>query len=158
MGTDGPIFEDDRVAFFGLPHLFVAVWNDAPQLTQMQALADHGRAWESENGPCALINVAAAGSPKFSDDVRRIAADLTRDATLFQVARAHVILMTGFAGVAVRAFINTFLLLGSPPRPTRMLSSIDAAAQWLPQHLEGTDWTAESLARETWALVESRST
>lgn len=148
-----PLFQDERVAFYGLDQLFVAVWDDAPLMPQMKALGEYGRAFESEAGPVALMNIAADGTPTFSDDVRRIAADFTRDPTLFQVARAHVILMTGFAGVAVRAFINTFLLLGNPPRPTRMLSSVDSAAQWLPQFIEGDRWTPERMANEVGGLL-----
>ena len=150
-----PLFRDERVGLYGLDQLFVAVWDDAPRFAHMQALAKYGREFESEAGPTALLNIAADGHPEFSDDVRRIASDLTRDATLFQVARAHVILMTGFTGVAVRAFINTFLLIGNPPKPTRMLSSVSAASEWLPQFVEDPRWSAAEIERFGNALVSS---
>lgn len=150
-----PLYRDERVGLYGEDRLFVAVWDNAPRLAHMEALAKYGRAFESEAGPTALLNIAAAGHPEFPDDVRRIASDLTRDPTLFQVARAHVILMTGFAGVAVRAFINTFLLIGNPPKPTRMLSSVNAASEWLPQFVEDPRWTAEEIERFGNALVAS---
>lgn len=35
------LFRDERVVFYGLEHLFVAVSNDAPELSQMQATAEH---------------------------------------------------------------------------------------------------------------------
>jgi len=151
-----PLFRDDRVALYGLEHLFFAVWEDAPRMEQMRALAEHGRRFEEAHGPLALMNIAAAGTPKFPDDVRRIAAEFTADPSLFQLARAHVILMTGFVGVAVRAFINTFILLGKPPRPTRMLPSIEAASQWLPQHIQQDRWTPEAIAQQASALVPVR--
>lgn len=152
-----PLFRDERVGFYGQDRLFVAVWDDAPRLPQMQALAKHGREFETEAGPTALLNIAADGHPEFPDEVRRIAAELTRDPMLFQVARAHVILMTGFAGVAVRAFINTFLLLGNPRKPTRMLSSVNAAAQWLPQFIDDARWSVEEIERFGNALVSSHA-
>ncbi|MGH1346040.1 MAG: hypothetical protein ACRBN8_31035 [Nannocystales bacterium] len=155
--SPAPLFRDERVTFFGLDHLFVAVWDGAPQLSQMEAMAEHGRAFESSHGPAALVNIAADGTPSFSDDVRRISVELTRDPMLFQVARAHVILMTGFAGIAVRSFINTFLLLGRPPRPTRMLASIEEAAAWLPPFLPEGAWTPETLAESVEALMSART-
>lgn len=151
-----PLFRDERVTFFGLEHLFIVVWDNAPQLSQMEAMAEHGRAFESSHGPAALVNIAANGRPNFSDDVRRIAVELTRDPTLFQVARAHVILMTGFAGIAVRSFINTFLLLGNPPRPTRMLGSLDDAGTWLSEFLPEGAWTPEALTQSVQALMSNR--
>lgn len=151
--TRPPLFRDERVSFYGFDQLFVAVWDDAPQLEQMLRLGEHGRAFESEHGPVGLLNIAAAGRPRFSDDVRKIAADYTRDGTLFQSARAHVILMTGFAGVAVRAFVNTFLLLGNPPVPTRMFSSLESATEWLPQHLGQTRWSGQSIEESVLPLV-----
>lgn len=123
----------------------------------MQAMRDHGRAFESAHGPLGLMNVAADGRPSFSDDVRRIAVELTRDPMLFQLARAHVILMTGFVGVAVRSFINTFLLLGKPPRPTRMLASVEDAAPWLQAFLPEGAWTPEAMAESVKNLVLSRA-
>jgi hypothetical protein len=150
-----PLYRDERVGLYGEDRIIVAVWDDAPQLAQMEALAKYGRAFESEKGPTALLNIAADGRPDFPDDVRRIATDLTRDPTLFQVARAHVILMSGFTGVAVRAFINTFLLIGKPPKPTRMLSTVNAASEWLPQFIEDPRWTANEIERFGNALVAS---
>ncbi len=143
------------MTFYGLEHVFVAVWNDAPQRAQMMALAEHGRIFESTHGPAALINIAASGTPTFSDDVRRIAIELTRDPTLFALARAHVILMTGFVGVAVRSFVNTFILLGRPPTPTRMLSSIDAAASWVSVFLPEGTWSTDALTDAVKALTPS---
>ncbi len=154
-----PLFEDDRAAFFAKEGLFVAVWHDAPRMKQMRALGETGNRWESEHGSTALMNIAADGVPKFPEDVRAIATEYTRDPDLFQVARAHVVLMSGFAGIAVRAFINTFLLLGNPPRPTRMLSSVDAAAQFLAPHMPAR-WDAaavESAAREAMQAYEAGS-
>ncbi|MEM6293977.1 MAG: hypothetical protein AAGA54_22055 [Myxococcota bacterium] len=154
-----PLFEDDRAGFFAKEGLFIAVWHDAPRIEQMRQLGECGRTWESAHGPAALMNIAADGVPKFAEEVRRMAAEYTRDPSLFQVARAHVVLMSGFAGVAVRAFINTFLLLGSPPRPTRMASSVDTAAQFLAPHMPaGWDAAAiESTAREAMQAYEAGS-
>lgn len=136
------VYQDERVVFFAEDRLFVCGFRDAPTMVQMQALAETARPIESERGPLALLNIAYGGRPRFSEDVRKIAAQYTRDPDLFGMARAHVVLMSGMAGAAVLAFINTFLLLGRPPRPTRVCGSVSAATQWLAPMLS---WEASRL-------------
>ena len=63
-----PLFRDERVGLYGLDRLFVAVWDNAPRLTQMEAMAEHGREFESVQGPTALLNIAADGHPEFPEE------------------------------------------------------------------------------------------
>lgn len=125
------LYADDRALMGHDGDVFVCGWNDAPTLVQMRALGEHGRRTESAHGPLALLNVAFGGVPKFTDEVRKISAEYTRDASLFVRARAHVVTIPGFVGVAVMAFINTFTLLGRPPRPTKVFRELDAGIQWI---------------------------
>lgn len=125
------VYSDERALFVHASDLFLCGWRDAPTMVQMRALAEHGARTEKEHGPLALINVAFGGVPTFPDDVRTYAAELTRDAALFQTCRAHVVTIPGFVGAAVGAFINTFMLLGRPPRPTKMFRAVDEAARWV---------------------------
>lgn len=125
------VYADERALFAHAGGLLLCGWRDAPTMVQMRALAEHGRRVEKERGPLALLNVAFGGVPRFPDDVRNYAAELTRDAGLFQIGRAHVVTIPGFVGAAVGAFINTFMLLGRPPRPTKMFRDIAEAARWL---------------------------
>jgi hypothetical protein len=41
-----------------------------------------------------------------------------------------VVTIPGFKGIAVMSFINTFLLLGRPPRPTKVFRSLEDAIAW----------------------------
>lgn len=135
-------YEDERVAFFVEDRLFICGFRDAPTMKQMRAVSDVARPLEAKRGRLALLNVAFVGRPRFSEEVRKVSVEYTRDPTLFGLARAHVVLMTGLAGAAVLAFVNTFVLLGRPPRPTRVAGSIEAAAQWLAPMLE---WPTERI-------------
>jgi hypothetical protein len=124
------LYADERVAMAHDGALFLRGWSDAPTMVQMRALGEHGRRVEAVVGPMSLINVAFGGVPKFGDDVRKISAEFTRDASLFAGSRAHVVTIPGFKGAAVMSFINTFLLLGRPPRPTKVFRAVDEAVLW----------------------------
>ncbi len=116
--------------------LFIAGWNDAPTPQTLWDLRSAGQEEEQRRGPMALLNIAFAGRPSFSDDVRRAARRLTADAQLFRTSRAHVVLLSGIPGATVRAFVNTFILLARPPVPTKMLGSVRDALRWTGQHLD----------------------
>ena len=96
----------------------------------MTALESEGRRAEAEAGPMAFLNVVFAGVPNFPEPVREAGARLTKD-PLFSLGRAHVVLMPGFLGVAVTSFINTFVLLGRPPFPTKIFHALPQATVWL---------------------------
>jgi hypothetical protein len=144
---------DDRTIFAHEGVLFVCVWRGAPTAPHMKALGEIGRRVEAQAGPLALLNVAIGGVPTFDDEVRKTAVAYTRDAGLFGCARAHVIEMTGFTGVAVLAFVNTFLLLGRPPRPTKVFRATGEAVRWLAPFLP-PPWTAERVQA---TLAEARA-
>lgn len=132
------LYADERVSMGHDGPLFLCGWADAPTMVQMRALGEHGRRAEAVAGPLALVNIAFGGVPKFSDDVRKISAEFTRDASLFARSRAHVVTIPGFKGVAVMSFINTFLLLGRPPRPTKVFRAVDEAVRWTAGQLSPT--------------------
>jgi hypothetical protein len=124
------VYADERVMMCHEGALFLCGWSDAPTATQMRALSEHARRVEAACGPSSLINIAFGGVPKFSDDVRALAAEATADPSRFQRSRAHVIMISGLRGIAVVAFVNTFVLRGKPPRPTKIFRSIDDAIAW----------------------------
>jgi len=124
------LYADERVSMAHVGPLFLCGWADAPTMVQMRALGQYGRQVEAVVGPMSLVNVAFGGVPKFSDEVRKISAEFTRDASLFAHSRAHVVTIPGFKGAAVMSFINTFLLLGRPPRPTKVFRALDEAVRW----------------------------
>ncbi|MGB1012584.1 MAG: hypothetical protein ACPG4T_00510 [Nannocystaceae bacterium] len=130
------VYTDERVVVSVCDDLLIAVWLDAPTIVQMEAFATHGRALERELPRGAVLsNLAVSGTPKFDERVRRLAAELTADPELFRIARSHTVLVGGMRGVAIRAFIQTFILLGRPPRPTKAFSAVEQAASWIAEQL-----------------------
>lgn len=127
------LYTDERVCIAHSGELFFCGWREAPTKAQMLAMQTHGQRIAPDFGPLALVNIAYGGVPKFSDDVRELATQFTRDPSLFPRARAHIVAMPGFRGVAVTAFINTFLLLGRPPSPTKVFSALDPGLVWVAQ-------------------------
>ncbi len=154
------VYADDRVFMFSCCELFLAVWFNAPTPVQMEAFAKYGWAHERAlpNGGL-LSNLAVRGTPTFDEQVRRQAAELTADPELFRIARSHTILMDGLKGVAVRAFVQTFLLLGRPPRPTKVFDTVEHGAEWMAEQLRSSPhgWTADKIAafhHAAWKLAE----
>ncbi len=101
-----------------------------------------------------MFNVIAAGKPNFPEDVRGALTQLLADKDLHGCGAAHVILLDGMAGVAVRAFISTVVLLGRPPTPQRIFAGPSAAAAWFAPQLSagGQAWTAEDILQAQAAL------
>lgn len=148
------LFADERLLVAYAPEVVICGWRDAPTEVQMRAMAEHGRRIEQAHGPAALLNIAFSGVPKFSDEVRSLATQYTRDPTLFARCRAHVVIIGGFRGAAVMAFINTFLLLGHPPRPTKVFRAIPPAIDFVAQHVSlGDAELAAAVEDVRWRIV-----
>ena len=93
-----------------------------------------------EQGHLALLNIVIGGTPKFSAEVRELAATRMRDGTYDVVA--HVILLPGFVGSATRAFISTITLLGRVNGPSKIVADLHTAVDWLVQSLRDRELTA----------------
>lgn len=140
------IYRDSIVSFHTCGALFLAKWSDAPTMTQMNAMLAHGRAFEARQpGGCGLSNVVVGGTPRFSSDVRKAAADLTSDASLFQRCRMHMILLGGLPGATIQIFVNTFVLLGRPTVPTSAARKLGDGCKWIEEHLDEPGWDAARL-------------
>jgi hypothetical protein len=154
------VFEDEIVSMFSAAELALVVWRAAPS-------ADHMRRWhrfalehaEAPHGPGACIDIVVAGMPKFSDEMRREATRFASDPKVFPLGIAHVILMDGLAGSAVRAFIGTLILVAKPPGPAKVFGDFDAAAKWLSPKITLGGWSPldiVSRCREAVATTPAR--
>jgi hypothetical protein len=132
--------EDGSLRLAGVEQLLFALWSDAPRIDQLQHLARAAREHLALIGERkqVLVNVMLAGTPNFSDEVRRESAALAKRFAARRIAVAHVILAPGFIGVAARAFISTLILVARPTAPTKVFDSLEAAATWLVPYLDGT--------------------
>jgi hypothetical protein len=80
--------------------------------------------------------------------VRNETIRMMKQTELFNLGSAHVILVGGFTGTAVRAFMSTTILLSRPRRPNKVFGEPEAAAAWLAPLLArgGEPWSRAKLA------------
>lgn len=117
-----------------------AVWKDAPTLAQMgrlRAATDRHKKMSPDGG--ALVNIVVSGTPSFRNEVRVEAAKQTSENDTWGIATAHVVLVDGFAGIAVRSFFSTMTLLGRSKVPTKVFGDLDEATRWVASHLRLRD-------------------
>lgn len=147
MGT-AVVHADESLKIVTAHNVLVVVWSDAPSLEQLRAMARAAEALRRAHPRgTALLNVIRGGMPSFDDAVRDEARRLTRDGH-FDVGVAHVVLIGGLVGAAVRAFLSTIVLLGRPKEPTQVFGEAGAALRWLAGRLAGggVSWTPNDLA------------
>ena len=108
------------------------VWSNAPTVEQMRLF---GRVGVAQMRPhprgTGLLNLIVGGTPSFSEAVRAETVKLVKQPGIFSLGAAHLVLVGGFTGTAVRAFLSTVLLLGRPPCPNKVFGDPETAAAWL---------------------------
>ncbi len=142
-------FSDECLRVATVDNLEIATWFNAPELEHMRTI---DRVYKGvrrrTTGGCAFANVIVEGVPRFSAEVREEAARQTADVDERDIATAHVILVDGMVGSAVRAFMSTTILIGRPPHPTKVFADIPSTVSWLAIHLgknERYSWPEERL-------------
>jgi hypothetical protein len=126
--------ETMRMAHFGC--VVGVVWLDAPRLTQMQTFASHSRRVSKQHDGSFLFNLIVDGTPSFDSKVREEAHKLTVEGVNRRGA-AHVILVEGFRGAAVRAFLGSMLMLNKPKTPTKVVADVHSATAFACECLGG---------------------
>jgi hypothetical protein len=141
------LFEDPILRLVGERDLLVGVWFDAPALEHIGVLSRESHALHARFPRTAYANVIVRGVPKFTTEVRAAVEQLTRETDPWGRATAHVILLGGLAGSAVRAFLSTTMLVARSKTPTKVFGDTAAAAKWMSGQLaEGAErWTFAEL-------------
>lgn len=117
-------------------------WADSPQPRHFSELLAAMRTASAQSGHAAMLSVVDAKGklPRFTDEVRGAAQDMAKQSAPLGSGTAHVILVEGFTGAAVRMFVSTLNLLSRSQVPTSVHASIPQAAAWLAEHAPG--WSA----------------
>lgn len=136
--------QSPRAVFVRARNVAFVGWRDAPSHDDILAWHDLGRAMAREERS-ACVDLVLRGRPRFSDDVRRASEALARDPGIFQLGFAHVLLIPGVAGSAVRAFIGTILLVTRPPAPAKVFGDVAGGMAWLRPRLDAR-WSEAELA------------
>ncbi len=138
--------EDDILRVVTDRGLCVARWADAPRAEHFAKVTTAMRAAAEGAGGAALLNVVDARGklPRFDDGVRRAAAEMSQAITPIARGTAHVILIDGFSGAAVRMFLSTLTLVSRGRAPTTVHATVAAGAAWLAERA-GQEHTAASI-------------
>jgi hypothetical protein len=113
--------------------LCVARWADSPAPHHFPHVVTAVKAAADGPGRAALFNVVDAKGkiPRFNDEVRQAAGRMAIAITPISAGTAHVLLIDGFTGAAVRMFLSTLTLLTRSGPPTTVHSTLAAGAAWL---------------------------
>jgi hypothetical protein len=127
------IVHDDASLRLGVSrNLLVPVWLGSPEVVHMRIL---GRALHGIVGrygaSFAWFDVIVSGKPVFSDAVRDELVKILKDPRHQALATAHVVMIPGLTGAAVRAFLSTVSLLGRVRWPDKTFSEPRVASQWI---------------------------
>ncbi|MEM9188035.1 MAG: hypothetical protein AAGF12_02575 [Myxococcota bacterium] len=126
------LYQDQRLQICVQRNMFAAGWFGMPELRHMHEVErcyeDLRSEWPDGVG---FANVIVGGVPNFSREVREDAARQTAKGDEQDLATAHLILVDGLAGAAVRAFLSTMLLVGRSTVPNRVFSDCGVAAGWV---------------------------
>jgi hypothetical protein len=127
-------------------NVVIALWLDAPVVSQIQAIARVGRARKSKYPRgVVMVNVIVSGRPNFTQDVRDEVARLYQ-ANLFALGACHAVLVGGLAGVATRAFLATVSLLRRSSAPSRVTGDVDSTVAWVHAQANGVEpWAAPEI-------------
>jgi hypothetical protein len=102
-------------------------------------------------GGGVLFNVIISGKPSFSEEVRSEVNRITSDDTLYTAATAHVILVEGFIGSAVRAFLATALVVSRTKTPNKTFGDLPSAVKWVKERCDATKQGSPAESGMTWA-------
>jgi hypothetical protein len=159
MASQETLYTDPILQIAAHRNLLVIAWSDAPTVDQMRECARAARVLARKyNGGIGLLDLILSGTPTFSTEVRDEAVKLNRDPALFRLGIADTVLVTGFVGVAVRAFLATVALLARSPVPTRVLGSLAEAEAWLlPQLVKGGEpWATGDIVKLARPIIAAR--
>jgi hypothetical protein len=134
VAAGGELVVFSRDASYGVGlfrHVFMTIWREPPTAEQLIALdpLQHDAARRCPSGFVALA-VLPSIHARMTNEVREAAEHLSRNPSHALVGTAQVITGTGFVAATTR-MIATGMALLSRAAPTRLFSSVEAAAPWV---------------------------
>lgn len=148
MAANLKVYEDGTLRLASHRNVMFAVWTDAPTLGQVRTLHRESEKFAASNGSGqALASMVLGGVPRFTEPVRDELVKMMKSSSTFTLGSAHLLLVSGMAGSAVRAFLSTAMLLARPSAPNRVFGTVADAVVWLHGRLGGTasQWTVNEL-------------
>jgi hypothetical protein len=140
------IARDETFRLTKVGRVVLATWLDAPTLEQMLQIEALGR---EEGSDLAFCNVIVRGRPVFTEEVRRVAIRMVKDGR-FARGAAHLVLVEGLKGAAVRGFLGMVSLVGKARARVRVFGDVESASTFLASLAE-----EQPSANEIAAAIES---
>jgi hypothetical protein len=137
------MYEDRTLRVVSDGYALLTAWFDTPRPEHLRALV---RAAETHHQRLrgqkhVVASILIGGSPDFSDEMRKLTAEVGMRMAPWRAATAHVVLFGGLRGVIARSITSTVLLISRSRAPTKVFDSIDPAIPWLLSHLRKLeDW------------------
>jgi hypothetical protein len=126
------VHQDATLSIGVCRNLVVYAWFAAPDVNHLRGLGRELHSASLRNrGGTAGLGMVVAGTPLFTDGVRDEMVRVLRDPRHMEHGVAHVVKITGLAGVATRAFLSTSFLLARSTRPNKVFDEVSSAASWL---------------------------
>ncbi len=148
--------ENERCVLGSVRNLGLLAWRNAPEVDDIRYLRSYARTLgQTYSGKAGCIDIAFTGTPRFSEDLRTEVHGLATDPKVFPLGTAHVVMLGGLAGAAVRAFIATVTLVSRPPAPAKVFANLEEAGAWLlPKFGVNDAWTPHEIRIACEALVK----
>lgn len=145
------LFENETARISVDRNVVVAAWFQEPRgPKELREMERAGKKVSSKyKDGSVLFNVIISGKPSFSEEVRNEVNRITSDDTLFRAATAHVILIDGFIGSAVRAFLATALVVSRTKTPNKTFGDLPSAVKWAKERCDASKtqaWVEGDLA------------
>lgn len=139
------LHDEPQFAIAARRNLTLALWRDAPQAGWFRAIREkswpYAGRWPDGAG---WINLIVSGTPSFSEEMRREAAEVSKRDDLYTLGTANIVALDGLRGSATRAFLGTIFLLSRSKTPTKVFATPEDAASWLAPRL-GPPWTSDEI-------------
>jgi hypothetical protein len=151
------VYEDAILRVAVRKNVAFAVWSAAPTVTQVHAFQRAAEQLGKGSAGHALMSVVVRGVPKFTEGVRdELVRVMKRE--LYRLGIAHLILLDGLAGAAVRAFLSTVRLLSRTPTPAGVFGSPDEAIGWVLDRVRAAPerWTQNELREALDEAIKGR--
>lgn len=153
MGSLSPtlVWQSDDALIAVERELIVTRWTGPPTARQLEALASvHERCGRE----VAILDVVVdvRGRPSVDAAVRAQLVRLIGAHGARTVGVAHVVMLDGLVGTAVRSFFGAIEMVSGTRTPTSTFDDVDGAAPWLAGKLGAPSWTREDVMRAWRAL------
>ena len=148
-----PSYQSEALICAEAENLALALWIGMPSVDDVRACIEMGERgkdkWAGETLFVNSIPPRRKGDPPvradFSAPVRSELTEFAKHDDIHLLGTAHLVMVDGFLGAAVRTFLNTITLVARPTTPTKVFAELQDSAQWLSDAGGPVTWTPDRI-------------